>query len=73
MEKEKLIKILKGCGWGALAIVLLFALILAIASPVASPVINYQGEQILGRQLHADLVVIKPFWGGGTIQGFECK
>ena len=50
MEKEKLIKILKGCGWGALAIVLLFALVLAIASPVAKHVINNKGEQILGRQ-----------------------
>ena len=73
MEKEKLIKILKGCGWGALAIVLLFALVLAIASPVAKHVINNKGEQILGRQLHADLVVINPFWGGVTIKGFECK
>ena len=73
MEKEKIIKILKGCGWGALAIVLLFALILAIASPVAKHVINTQGENIVGRELHADHVIINPFWGGVTIKGFECK
>ena len=63
----------KICGWGALAIVLLFALILAIASPVAKYVINNKGEQILGRQMHADLVIINPYWGGVTIKGFECK
>lgn len=63
----------KICGWGALAIVLLFALILAVASPVAKYVINNKGEQILGRQMHADLVIINPYWGGVTIKGFECK
>ena len=52
---------------------LLFALILAIASPVAKYVINNKGEQILGRKLHADMVIINPYWGGVTIKGFECK
>ena len=63
----------KICGWGALAIVLLFALILAIASPVAKYVVNNRGEDIVGRQLHAERVVINPFWGGVTIKGFACK
>ena len=66
-------KILKICGWGALAIVLLFALILAVASPAAKYVVNNYGEQIVGRQLHVDRVVINPYWGGVTINGFECK
>ena len=66
-------KILKICGWGALAIVLLFALILVIASPVAKYVVNNHGEDIVGRKLHADRVIINPFWGGVTIKGFEGK
>ncbi len=66
-------KILKICGWGALAIVLLFAFILAVASPAAKYVVNNYGEQILGRQLHVDRVIINPYWGGVTINGFECK
>ena len=65
-------KFLKICGWGALAIVLLFALILAL-SPVAKHIVNTRGEDIVGRQLHADQVVINPFWGGVTIEGFQCK
>lgn len=65
-------KLLKICGWGALAIVLLFALILAL-SPVVRSVVNNHGEQIVGRQLHADQVIINPFWGGVTIKGFQCK
>ena len=63
----------KICGWGALAIVLLFALILAIASPVAKYVVNNHGEDIVGRELHVERVVINPFWGGVTIKGFACK
>lgn len=63
----------KICGWGALVIVLLFALILAVASPVAKYIVNNKGEQIIGRQMHADLVVINPYWGGVSIRGFECK
>lgn len=63
----------KICGWGALVIVLLFALILAVASPTAKYVVNNYGEQILGRQLHVDRVIINPYWGGVTIRGFECK
>ena len=63
----------KICGWGALVIVLLFALILAVASPIAKYVVNNYGEQIVGRQLHAERVVINPYWGGVTIRGFECK
>ena len=63
----------KICGWGALAIVLLFALILAIASPAAKYVVNNYGESIVGRQLHADRVIINPYWGGVTVSGFQCK
>ena len=60
------------CKWGVLAIVLLFALILAL-SPVVKYVVNNYGEEIVGRQLHADRVVINPYWGGVTIRGFQCK
>ena len=60
------------CKWGALAIVLLFALILAL-SPVAKYVVNNYGDEIIGRQLHADQVIINPYWGGVTIRGFQCK
>ena len=63
----------KICGWGALAIVLLFALILTVVSPAAKYVVNNYGESIVGRQLHADRVVINPYWGGVTIRGFQCK
>ena len=66
-------KILKICGWGALAIVLLFALILLGGSPLAKHIVNNYGEQIVGRQLHADQVIINPFWGGVTIKDFQCK
>ena len=52
---------------------LLFALILAVASPVAKYVVNNYGEEIVGRDLHADRVVINPYWGGVTIKGFQCK
>lgn len=65
--------ILKICGWGALVIVLLFALILVVASPIAKYVINNHGEDIVGRKLHADRVIINPYWGGVSINGFECK
>ena len=65
-------KLVKICEWGALAIVLLFALILAL-SPVVKYVVNNYGEQIIGRQLHADQVIINPYWGGVTIKGFQCK
>ena len=66
-------KILKIIGWGALVIVLLFALILAVVSPAAKYVVNNYGEQIVGRQLHVDQVIINPYWGGVTLGGFECK
>lgn len=66
-------KILKIVGWGALVIVLLFTLILAVASPVAKYVVNNYGEQIVGRQLHTESVIINPYWGGVTIKEFECK
>ena len=65
-------KFWKICGWGALAIVLLFALILAL-SPVVTHIVNTRGEDIVGRQLHADQVIINPFWGGVSINGFQCK
>ena len=63
----------KICGWGALVIVLLFALILFVVSPVATYVVNNYGEDIIGRQLHADQVTINPFWGGVSVEGFQCK
>ena len=66
-------KILKIVGWGALVIVLLFALILAVAPPIAKYVVNNYGEQIVGRQLHTESVIINPYWGGVTIKEFECK
>ena len=66
-------KLLKIGGWGALVIVLLFALILVVASPVATYIVNNKGEQIVGRQLHADRIIINPYWGGVSISGFECK
>ncbi len=66
-------KILKIVGWGALAIVLLFGLILAVASPVAKYVVNNHGESIVGRQLHTEQVIINPFWGGVSVKDFECK
>lgn len=66
-------KFLKICAWGVLVIVLLFALILGVGSPVAKYIVNNKGEDILGRKLHTDRVVINPFTGGVTIQGFECK
>ena len=65
-------KFWKICGGGALFIVLLFALILAL-SPVATHIINTRCEDIVGRQLHADQVIINPFWGGVTVSGFQCK
>ncbi len=65
--------VLKIVGWGALVIVLLFALILAVASPVAKYVVNNYGEQIVGRQLHVERVIVNPYWGGVTLRGFECK
>lgn len=66
-------KFLKICAWGVLAIVLLFALILGVGSPVAKYIVNNKGEAIVGRKLHADQIVINPFSGGVTIKGFECK
>ena len=63
----------KICGWGALVIVLLFALILAVASPVAKYIVNNKGEELIGRQMHVDRVIINPYWGGVSINGFECK
>ena len=63
----------KICKRGALVIVLLFALILVIASPVATIVVNHYGEELIGRETHADIVLINPYWGGVSIWGFECK
>ena len=63
----------KICGWGALVIVLLFALILAVASPVAKYIVNNKGNELIGRQMHVDRVIINPYWGGVSISGFECK
>ena len=52
---------------------LLFALILAVASPAAKYVVNNYGESLIGRKMHADRVIINPYWGGVTIRGFQCK
>ena len=65
-------KALKIGGWVVLSIVILFTLVLAL-SPVVKYVVNNYGEQIIGRQMHADRVVINPYWGGVTIRGFQCK
>ena len=73
MEKATKIKIAKGFGWGVLAIVLLFALTMAIASPVAKHLINTHGQEWIGRDLHVDRVIINPFTGGVTLKGFTCK
>lgn len=65
-------KLAKIVGWIALGIVLLFVLVLAL-SPVVKYVVNNYGPQIVGRQLHTDRVIVNPFWGGVTIDGFNCK
>ena len=61
------------CGWGALVIALLFAIVAALASPIASYIINHRGEDVLGRELQADKVRINLFTGGITIHDFHCK
>ena len=65
-------KLGKIVGWIALGIVLLFLLVLAL-SPIVKHVVNNYGPEIVGRQLHADRVIVNPFWGGVTIDGFSCK
>ena len=63
----------KICVGGALFIVLLFALILLGGSQLAKHLVNNYGEELIGRQMHADQVIINPFWGGVSIDGFQCK
>lgn len=65
-------KYLKICGWGALVIVLLFAIVAALASPIAKHIVNTRGEDILGRQLHAEKVRVNLFTGSVTIGEFQC-
>ncbi|MCR5050916.1 MAG: DUF748 domain-containing protein, partial [Paludibacteraceae bacterium] len=65
-------KFVKICIWGALAIVLLFALILAL-SPAVKYVVNNYGKQLVGREMHVESIVINPYWGGVTIRDFYCK
>lgn len=65
-------KFIKICIWGALAIVLLFALILAL-SPAVKYVVNNYGKQLIGREMHVESIVINPYWGGVTIRDFRCK
>lgn len=72
MESEKKIKIFKGCGWGVLSLVLLFAIIAIIASPIARHIVNSRGEDIVGRQLHAGHVRVNLFTGGVTVTDFQC-
>lgn len=73
MEKAKAIKILKKCGWGVLAIVLLFTIVMIVASPVVKHIINTHGEEWIGREIHVDRVIVNPFTGGITLKGFTCK
>lgn len=61
------------CVWGALAIALLFAIVAALASPIANYIINHRGEEILGRTLQAEKVKVNLFTGGVTIKDFHCK
>ena len=70
---RKMNKVWKICLWTLVGIALFLVLILVVASPVARYVVNNKGEDIVGRKLHADLIVINPFTGGLTINGFECK
>jgi len=72
MESEKKIKILKGCGWGVLSLVLLFAIIAIIASPIAKHIVNTKGEDIIGRQLHAEKVRVNIYTGDVTLIDFQC-
>ena len=65
-------KIIKGCGWGVLSIVLLFAIIAALASPIAKHIVNSKGEDIIGRQLHAEHVRVNIFTGDVTLIDFQC-
>jgi hypothetical protein len=66
-------KFAKICGRIALCIILLQGLILLALSPLAKHLVNNYGEELIGRQLHADQVIINPFWGGVSIDGFQCK
>ena len=65
-------KIIKGCGWGVLSLVLLFAIIAVLASPIAKHIVNTKGEAIIGRQLHAEKVRVNVLNGKVTIREFQC-
>lgn len=73
MESEKKIKILKGCGWGVLILVLLFTIIAAVVSPIGKYIVNNYGDDIIGRQLHAERVRVNIFNGNVTVSGFHCR
>jgi len=73
MESERKIKILKGCGWGVLTLVLLFTIIAAVVSPVGKHIVNNYGDDIIGRQLHAERVRVNVFNGNVTISDFHCR
>ena len=73
MESERKIKILKGCGWGVLTLVLLFTIIAAVVSPVGKYIVNNYGDDIIGRQLHAERVRVNVFNGNVTISDFHCR
>jgi len=70
---RKMNKCWKICLWTVIGILLFLVLILVVASPVARYVVNNKGEDIVGRKLQAERIVINPFTGGVTIRGFECK
>jgi len=61
------------CVWGVLAIALLFAIVAALASPIGKYIINQRGEDLLGRQLHAERVGVNIFNGNVKIYDFHCK
>ena len=72
MEQATKIKIARGFEWGALGIVLLFAILAIIASPIAKHIVNTKGEAIIGRQLHAEHVRVNIYTGGVTLEEFQC-
>ena len=69
----KIRKSIKISLWVVLSIALLFAIVAALASPIAKHVINKRGEDLLGRQLHAEQVKINLYNGDISISNFHCK
>ena len=61
------------CSCIALGLVLLFAIAAALASPIAKHIINNRGEELLGRQLHAEKLTVNLFNGDVDIHNLCCK